>query len=164
PSLWGVLRARLARRLRLNPLLEPQAAPDPADPPARPPDIPGYEILEVLGQGGMGIVYKARQVKPDRLGAPKMILGGAVPGGRAGFRTEAEAVARLQHPNIVQIHEVGEHQGRPYLVLEWVAGGSLAGYLDGTPLPPRSAAALLLPLAGAVAYAHARGVVHRDLK
>jgi hypothetical protein len=111
----------------------------------------------------MGIVYKARHLKLDRLVALKMIRLAARPAELERFRTEGGAVARLQHPNIVQIYEVGEHAGWPYLVLEYVDGGSLADHL-GTPLPARSAAALLLPLAGAVAYAHARGVIHRDLK
>ena len=103
----------------------------PADKlPPLPPNatVPGYELLEVLGRGGMGVVYKARQIRLDRLVALKMILAGdlAGPAERARFQVEAEAVARLQHPNIVQIHEVGTHQGQPYFSLEFVAGGNLA--------------------------------------
>jgi serine/threonine protein kinase len=163
-TLRAALRLRLERRLRLGPFLQPPTVvPSPASPPPLP-HIPGYEILGVRGHGGMGIVYQARQVQLDRPVALKMILSGALPNDRARFKVEAEAVARLQHPNIVQIFEVGEHGGRPYLVLEWVAGGSLAEHLGGTPLPARTAAELLLPLALAVASAHARGVVHRDLK
>ena len=114
----------------------------------------------------MGVVYKARQLDLDRLVALKMILADthAGPLVRARFQTEAEAVARLDHPNIVRIHEVGEQAGRPYLVLEWIDGGTLAQHLGGSPLPGLAAAALLLPVAQAVACAHARGVVHRDLK
>src|SRR5262245_34895901 len=128
--------------------------------------VAGYEILEVLGRGGMGIVYQARQVKLKRLVALKMILSGghAGPAELARFRTEAEAVARLQHPNIVQIYEVGEQDGRPFFSLEYVDGGSLAQKLGGTPIPPRAAAQLVETLARAVQSAHDRGIVHRDLK
>jgi WD40 repeat protein/serine/threonine protein kinase len=130
------------------------------------PAVPGYEILGVLGRGGMGIVYKARQVRLNRLVALKMILVGADAGPAAldRFRREAEAIASLQHPHIVQIYEVGEHAGRPYLALELVEGGSLAQYLNGKPLPSRPAAALVERLAHVVHYAHQRGLVHRDLK
>ncbi len=130
------------------------------------PTVPGYEILGVLGRGGMGVVYKARQVKLGRLVALKMVLAGAHagPAELARFRTEAEAVAQLQHPNIVQIHEVGEHTGLPYFSLEFVEGGSLARRLKGTPLPARQAAQLVAALAGAMHAAHQRGIVHRDLK
>jgi hypothetical protein len=128
------------------------------------PLVAGYDILEVVGHGGMGIVYKARQVKLNRLIALKMILWGAPPAELARFRTEAEVVASLEHPHIIRIYEVGEHAGHPYLVLEWADRGNLAGHLSGAPLPAQSAAGLLLPLARAVALAHARGIIHRDLK
>jgi tetratricopeptide (TPR) repeat protein len=133
---------------------------------AAPAAVPGYELLGELGRGGMGVVYKARQSRLKREVALKMILGGphAAPAQLARFRTEAEAVARLQHPNIVQIYEVGEHNGLPYFSLEYVAGGTLAERLDGTPLPARDAAPLVETLARAIHYAHERGVVHRDLK
>jgi len=128
--------------------------------------VPGYEILDKLGEGGMGVVYKARQVKLDRIVALKMILSGehARAAELARFRTEAEAIARLQHPNIVQIHEVGEQDGKPFFSLEFCAGGSLERKLNGTPLPPREAAQLVETLAGAMQAAHERGVIHRDLK
>jgi WD40 repeat protein len=128
--------------------------------------VPGYEILRELGRGGMGVVYQARQTKLDRVVALKMILAGGHAGETdlARFRTEGEAIARLQHPNIVQIYEVGEHQGRPFLALEYCAGDSLEKKLNGTPLPARTAAAMMAPLARAVEAAHRRGVVHRDLK
>jgi WD40 repeat protein len=131
-----------------------------------PPAVPGYEILGELGRGGMGVVYQARQVALDRLVALKMVLAGAHAGPEelARFRAEAEAVARLQHPNIVQIHEVGAHGGLPYFSLEFVAGGALDRKLAGTPLPAREAARLVEALARAVQAAHERGVVHRDLK
>ena len=106
------------------------------------PSIPGYEILAELGRGGMGVVYKARHTCLKRTVALKMILGGALVGPEhlARFRTEAEAVARLQHPNIVQVYDAGEHDGRPYLALEFADGGSLKDVLDGTPQPARAAA------------------------
>jgi WD40 repeat protein len=130
------------------------------------PDVPGYEILGVLGKGGMGVVYRARQQGLGRVVALKMILHAdhAGAGQRQRFRTEAEAIARLQHPHIVQVFEVGEHKGTPYFSLEFCAGGSLADRLRATPLPPREAAALLETLARAMQTAHAAGVVHRDLK
>jgi tRNA A-37 threonylcarbamoyl transferase component Bud32 len=128
--------------------------------------VAGYEILSELGRGGMGVVYKARHLKLDRVVALKMILAGAHAGAQelARFRTEAEAVARLHHPNIVQIYEIGEEGGKPFLSLEYVEGGSLERKLNGTPLPPRAAAELVEKLARAVAAAHERGVIHRDLK
>ena len=128
--------------------------------------IPGFEILEELGRGGMGVVYKARQVKLKRLVALKMILSGshARPDQLGRFRAEAEAVARFQHPNIVQIHEISEKDGLPYFALEFVDGGSLDKRLNGTPLPPRQAAHIVETLARAMHYAHERGVIHRDLK
>jgi hypothetical protein len=113
--------------------------------------LEGLEFLEVLGQGGMAVVYKARQRKLDRLVAVKMISAGANAGAeaRSRFRREAEAIARLHHPNIVQIYEVGDGNGAPYVVLELVHGGSLAKRLDGTPLPVRRAAELVVALARA---------------
>src|SRR5262245_51146287 len=130
------------------------------------PQVPGYEVLGVLGRGGMGVVYRARHRALKRLVALKMIRAGDEidPEQRARFRAEAEAVARLQHPNIVQVYEVAEHEGRPLLALEYVAGGSLADHLRGTPQPPADAARLVQTLARAVHYAHGRGVIHRDLK
>ena len=130
-----------------------------------PPSLPGYDVLERLGRGGQGEVYKARQHSPKRIVALKMLPAGAVGRDRlARFRTEADAVARLQHPNIVQIHAVGEQDGRPYLVLEFCAGGALADHLAGAPRPPRDSAALVETLARAMHAAHEAGVVHRDLK
>jgi eukaryotic-like serine/threonine-protein kinase len=128
--------------------------------------VPGYEILQELGRGGMGVVYQARQASLNRLVALKVILAGLHAGTeqRARFRIEAEAVARLQHSNIVQIHEVGEHDGQAYLALEFVDGSSLARRLAGSPLPPTAAARLVETLARAMYHAHQRGIVHRDLK
>jgi serine/threonine-protein kinase len=114
----------------------------------------------------MGVVYKARQVKLNRIVALKMVLAGkhATTEHLDRFRTEAESVARLQHPNIVQIHDIGEHEGLPYFCLEFVAGGSLDQKLNGTPLPSRRAAQLVESLARAMHEAHQQGIVHRDLK
>jgi serine/threonine-protein kinase len=130
------------------------------------PEIPGYEILEKLGEGGMGVVYKARQQGLNRLVALKMIRGSAELSTEhlERFRTEAEAVARLEHPHIVHIYQVGEHHNRPYFSLEYVAGGSLQARCDGTPQPARQAAQLVQTLARAIQAAHERGIVHRDLK
>ena len=131
-----------------------------------PSAVPGYQILGELGRGGMGVVYQARQLGLQRTVALKMVLNGiqAGPKDLARFRAEAAAIARLQHPNIVQIYDVGEAAGRPYFVLEFVAGGSLAQHLRGTPQPARPAAQLVETLARAVHAAHASGVIHRDLK
>jgi serine/threonine protein kinase len=128
------------------------------------PLVPGYEILGKLGRGGMGVVYHARQLGLNRSVALKMILAGAEETELARFRAEAEAVAQLQHPNIVQIYEVGEANGRPFFSLEFVDSGSLDQWLNGTPLAPDQAAALVETLARAMAAAHRCGIVHRDLK
>jgi serine/threonine protein kinase len=134
--------------------------------PADWPTVPGFEILAELGRGGMGVVYKARQVSPNRLVALKLIRDGALAGPqeRARFCIEAEAAARMQHPHVVQIYEVGEHAGRPYFAMEFVEGGSLDQHLAGRPLPARQAAELLRTVALAVQHAHAQKIVHRDLK
>src|SRR5579884_858179 len=120
---------------------------------------PGYEVLGEIGQGGMGIVYKARQVKLNRLVALKWMQtrGRARPEVLGRFRREAEAIARLSHPHIVQIYEVGEQSGQPYLALEYVDGGSLAEQLADQPLVPVAAAALLETLARAIHHAHEQG-------
>jgi serine/threonine protein kinase len=130
------------------------------------PSVPGYEILGELGRGGMGVVYQAWQIGLQRIVALKMVLTGNQAGPKylARFRAEAEAIGRLQHPNIVQIYDVGEAAGRPYFVLEYVAGGTLAHYLQGKPQPVHAAARLVQTLARAVHAAHAHGVIHRDLK
>jgi WD40 repeat protein/serine/threonine protein kinase len=143
-----------------NEELSPQPVPMPW------PVVPGYEVLGELGRGGMGVVYKARQTGVNRLVALKMIRAGQGAGAEelARFRREAEAAGRLQHPNLVQVYEVGAHAGLPYLCLEYVDGGNLAERLAGLPQPARPAAALVELLARAMHYAHERGIVHRDLK
>jgi hypothetical protein len=128
--------------------------------------VPGYEILGVLGRGGMGIVYKAHQKGLGRLAAVKVILSGSHSGEQdlARFRQEAETLGRLNHPNIVRIHEIGEHDGLPFFSLEYCPGGSLARRLAGSPLPPAQAAELVATLARAMHAAHTAGIIHRDLK
>jgi len=128
--------------------------------------IAGYEILGELGRGAMGVVYKARQLRLNRIVALKMILSGGHASATelARFRTEAEAVAHLDHPNIVQVYEVGEHEGNPFFSLEFVEGDSLQKKVDGTPQPARHAAELTFALALAMEAAHRRGIIHRDLK
>jgi hypothetical protein len=130
------------------------------------PRVPGYEILAELGRGGMGVVYKARQIGFNRLVALKMLLSGAHAGAdeRTRFLREAEAVARLKHTGIVDVYAFGELDGCPYFSLEYMEGGSLADRLLDGPLPPREAAELTAALAQAAHYAHQHGVVHRDLK
>jgi WD40 repeat protein/tRNA A-37 threonylcarbamoyl transferase component Bud32 len=133
---------------------------------AGPVAVPGYEVLGELGRGGMGVVYKARQEGLNRVVALKMIRAGdlASEDERRRFLAEAEAVARFQHPHIVQIFEIGQYRNEPFFSLEYVEGGSLADKLRGTPLPAAEAALLVEALAGGVQYAHEQGIVHRDLK
>jgi eukaryotic-like serine/threonine-protein kinase len=136
----------------------------------RPPTplraVPGYDIQAELGRGAVGVVYKARQQGLNRIVALKMILAGghASRTTLARFRAEAEAVASLQHGNIVQVYEIGECDGLPFFSLEYCAGGSLADRLKGTPLAAEIAARTIVKLARAMHYAHGCKVVHRDLK
>jgi WD40 repeat protein len=136
--------------------------------PTSPHDvaIPGYRIDQELGRGGMGVVYKAWQFSLDRHVALKVILpsGADAFALRERFRREADAVARLQHPHIIAIHEVGEHEGAAFYCMEFCSGGTLAERLAATPQPPRWAAEVVATLARAMHHAHEKGVVHRDLK
>jgi eukaryotic-like serine/threonine-protein kinase len=140
----------------------------PSSTPSSPelPRIPGYEVMEVVGRGGMGVVYRARHVRLDRPVALKMLLTGAHASreSRERFLREARMGAGLRHPNIVQVHDMGDQDGLPYFTMEFVEGGNLAQKLAGMPQPPRQAAALLATLAEAVQAAHRCGIVHRDLK
>ena len=142
---------------------EPGTVPESSSPSV---SVPGYRIEGVLSRGGMGVVYKALHLTLKRTVALKMVLAGRHSGPRelARFRIEAEAVARLQHPNIVQIHEIGSAGGHPYCALEFVAGGNLAGRISGRPMSAQEAAKLVELLARAMQLAHSRNVVHRDLK
>jgi WD40 repeat protein len=154
-----------ARDLRTN-TLSTKPAPGEGTGTHHPPCVSGYEVLEKVGHGGAGVVYKARQVSLGRVVALKMILAGshASPSARERFLMEATAVARLQHPNIVHIYEVGEADGHPYFSMEFVDGGSLAQALQGMPQAPGEAARLVQCLAEAMHCAHQRGIIHRDLK
>ncbi len=141
------------------------AAPGDSFPPQFPA-IDGYEIEEQIGLGGMGVVYKARQLSVNRLVALK-IIDDVLPQGSAKlarFSIESQVLARLDHPGIVQIFDAGDHQGRPYLALEYVPGGDLRRRLAGRPIPPSDAANLVRQLAEAISAAHKKGIIHRDLK
>jgi WD40 repeat protein/tRNA A-37 threonylcarbamoyl transferase component Bud32 len=161
------LVTRAQRRSALWALRQGQEAeaPAPVIPPA-PKQIGDYDILAEVGRGGMGVVYKARHRTLHRLAALKMVLAGefASSSQELRFRLEAELGARVQHPHIVQVYEIGTHDGRPFLAMEWVEGVSLANRLDGKPWPADEAAALIETLARAIHVAHSEGVVHRDLK
>src|SRR5262245_16424295 len=132
----------------------------------RIPRIPGYEILSILGRGGMGVVYKARQTEPDRVVALKVMLAELHAGEAelARFRTEYTTVAQIQHPNVIQIYDVGEHEGVPYLAAEYVDAGDLHRWLAGRQLSVTAAVRLMYSLARAIGEAHKRGIVHRDIK
>ncbi len=130
------------------------------------PVLDGYQVLKELGRGAMGVVYKARQLALNRIVALKMVLAGQSAGPKMllRFQIEAEAVARLQHPNIVQIYEIGEQNGCPFFALEFVEGGTLSDHIENKEIPPREAAWVVQHLALAMEQAHRCGVVHRDLK
>ena len=172
PDLWPALEEALDGFNQLNQALHlprgsaPPTLPQAITADAFPREIHGYEIIQEIGRGGMGVVYKARQRSLNRLVALKMILAGAHASAaeRERFRREAESVARLVHPNVVQVHEVGEQDGVPFLCLEYVAGGTLAERLDGLPQPIGPAAELVETLSRTVHHAHQQGIVHRDLK
>ena len=175
PELLSEVKARLDQYRSIEAQLEdlfPTSTPGP-DTPDRPahsitrfPQIPGYEIERILGRGGMGVVYRARHLKLERAIALKMLLLGQYASvlELSRFLREARVVAALQHPNIVQIHDVSDFEGLPFYTMELVEGGSLAQKLRGKAMPPNEAAALVATLAQAVHAAHQAGIVHRDLK
>lgn len=147
--------------------LDQGSSPRPIVPEVGPlPEVPGYELAGVLGRGGMGVVYRAWHRRLNRPVALKMLLAGshARTAEHQRFQREAEAVAGLQHPNVVQLYDVGDADGRPYFTMELVEGGSLAKRIQGAPQPSRTAATLVATLASAVHAAHQCGIVHRDLK
>ncbi len=171
PEMSDALLIRLKKRGRRGdetvqlPGTQP-LADRPSNGAAALPEVPGYEVLSEIGRGGMGVIYKARHLRLGRVVALKMILAGAHAGSAEmrRFHIEASAVARLAHPGIVGVYDVGEHEGLPYLSLELVEGGSLKQLLAGIPQPPRASARLVEQLARAVQHAHDAGIVHRDLK
>jgi WD40 repeat protein/serine/threonine protein kinase len=172
PELWATLEQVLTDMRRLDGVMhvtDPTvtAAGETTLAAAQPPlVIPGYEIEREQGHGGMGIVYRARQLSLNRIVALKVMrqYDLATPEQLLRFRMEAELAARVEHPHIVQVYEVGAAGRIPYIAMEWVPDGSLADYLIGRPQDSRQAAALVETLARAVHAAHAQGVIHRDLK
>lgn len=176
PELLPEIRQRLARLRNLEQQMgqifpsvhseDEETGPAASTHSSRLPPIEGYIVEEVLGRGGMGIVYRARHLKLNRLVALKMLLAGpyASPQEVARFVRESKAVAELQHPNIVQIYDVSELDGRPYFTMEYVDGGSLAQKLAGDPQQGRYSAEIAIRLARAVHSAHLKGIIHRDLK
>jgi serine/threonine-protein kinase len=133
---------------------------------SQPAEFADFELIEELGRGGMGVVYRARQKSLGRVVALKMVLRGEAAGKAdlARFRGEAESAARLRHPHIVPVFEVGEHDGSPFFCMQYVEGTTLAERLARGPLPGKEAARILAPIARAIAEAHRQGVLHRDLK
>jgi ABC-type branched-subunit amino acid transport system substrate-binding protein len=181
PELATVIRSRIEKLEAMDLVLGPRSGPitpatlvgsEPRGPVPTPAAVPrgwqppGYEILGELGRGGMGVVYKARQIALDRIVALKTIPVAALagPSALARFDLEARAVARLRHPHIVQIYHAGTHAGSPYFALEYLEGESLSRRLDGKPLDVNQAVRVAEIVARATHYAHTRGVVHRDLK
>jgi serine/threonine-protein kinase len=147
-------------------VVSPETIPAATRPTGALPQLPGYEIEAVVGRGGMGVVYKGRHLQLNRPVAVKMLLAGtcATAAERERFLREAEAAARLQHPHVVQVYDVGDHEGRLYFTMEFVEGGTLAEKLAGVPQAPRKAAELLATLSDAVRVAHDARIIHRDLK
>lgn len=175
PDLLQEVRARWLRIQALSDELQ-RAFPSSERTATRParvggasrdlPRIPGYELQDIIGFGGMGVVYKARHLKLDRVVAVKMLRSADHASARelAGLAKEAQSIAAIKHPHIVQVHDFGELEGLPYFTMEYVEGGNLAGRLAGKPLSAREAAELVAILAEAVHTAHIAGIVHRDLK
>ena len=146
--------------------LEPGAARPLVPEQQLPRQFGEYQLLEEIARGGMGIVYQARQLSLNRLVAVKVLLSGPLASATdlQRFRAEAEAVANLQHPNIVAVHEVGEHAGQPFFSMDYVEGTCLSELVREQPLPAPRAAGYVKTIAEAIQYAHDHGVLHRDLK
>ena len=170
PQLASELREFFANHDRMGhlarPLREPTAAARSSVPGERIHYFGDYEVLEEIGRGGMGVIYKARQVSLNRVVALKMILAGRLANEQdiQRFHSEAEAAAKLEHPGIVPIFEIGQHAGQHYFSMGFVEGQSLAKRVAAGPLSPRRAAELVAQIAETVHYAHERGIIHRDLK
>ncbi|WP_437224612.1 serine/threonine-protein kinase [Planctomicrobium sp. SH661] len=165
-SLWGTIL--VAEQLGL-PAIDSSVASSaalPRETPAAPGRIGKFELIQEIGRGGMGVVYKAFQRNPNRVVAVKMLLRGdlSTPENLARFQAEGEAAARLDHPHIVAIHDVGTDQGQPYFSMPFIDGTTLAKRISESTLPDREAAELMIPVCRAIAYAHQRGILHRDLK
>ncbi len=166
-ELWGAVM--LAHAVGHQATTSSPAVPAPDEfrsPLTLPYRFGDYELLEEIGRGGMGVVYRAKQLSLDRTVAVKMLLRGAWASAsdQARFRAEAEAAARLDHPSIVPVYEVGEHDGHLYFSMKFVDGETLAQRLRRGPLAPREAAIMMSAVADAIEFAHSRGVLHRDLK
>lgn len=176
---WGDICPNCLARISLTPALlrssvrtashacaDDLPAADPELAPAPLPRFADYELLEEIGRGGMGLVWRARQCKLNRIVALKLLRspGFIEPAQLARFRSEAAAVASLQHPHIVALHDFGEHEGQPWFSMEFIEGQTLAEAIREKPMGPPQAAALLQSIAQAIAYAHSRGIVHRDIK
>ena len=164
---FGVSEAQAADCLRAVSLARGASGAGEAQQAPAAPTLPeDYELMGELGQGGMGIVYRARQRSLGREVAVKVLRPGEQLFGEAirRFRREARSLARLRHANIVAVHEVGEVDGAVFYSMDLIEGGSLADRLTGEPLSPSFAVKVLKQVAGAIAYTHSKGIVHRDLK
>ncbi|HEX8521478.1 MAG TPA: tetratricopeptide repeat protein [Tepidisphaeraceae bacterium] len=173
PELLPQVRQRWLHVRGVQAELEAMFPPSGSEPPrsrrsmsSHLPQIPGYEVLAQIGRGGMGLVYKARHLRLNRIVALKMLLTGqyATTGELVRFTREAEAIAALRHPHIVQVYDVGDFEGRPFFTMEFLEGGTLAKRLAHKPQPINESAAMIAALARAVGAAHAGGIIHRDLK